>query len=153
MRQLAWQPLPSQKFALCCPKGMGMTSSMLGYLVVFLGGGMGAMLRHTVNRYALVYAPHFPAGTLGINILGCFLMGLATAWFAFRGEDSTQTFRLFLATGILGGFTTFSAFSLDAALLWERGQVAAMMGYMAASVTLSLVAVFVGLGFGRSLFA
>ncbi len=126
---------------------------MNGFLIVFLGGGMGAALRHGVNRLAMQLAPGFPLGTLGINIFGCFLMGLLTAWFAFRGEASTQSLRLFLATGVLGGFTTFSAFSLDAALLWERGQPGAAALYCAATLAGTLAAIFAGLATGRSLFA
>lgn len=130
-----------------------MPASVLSFILVFLGGGIGTMCRHGVNRLALVYSPNYPAGTLAINIVGCFLMGLLTSWFAFRGEYSSQPLRLFLTTGVLGGFTTFSAFSLDAALLWERGQPAAMMGYAGASLVGSIAAVFAGLALGRMLLA
>ena len=82
------------------------------------------MLRHAVNQASAAYfGVNFPWGTLFVNVVGSLAMGLLAGWFAFRGEGG-QLLRLFLATGILGGFTTFSAFSIDAALLWERGQSA-----------------------------
>ena len=126
---------------------------LLSYILVFFGGGLGTMLRHGVNRLALIYTPDYPLGTLAINITGCFLMGILTAWFTFRGEDSSQHLRLFLTTGMLGGYTTFSAFSLDAALLWERGEPLAMLAYGGASLIGTIAAVFAGLALGRSLFA
>ena len=97
---------------------------MIQTLLVFLGGGIGAAGRHGVNiAAAQLFGTGFPAGTMLINVAGSFVMGLAAAWFAFRaGGELSQHARLFLTTGILGGFTTFSAFSLDAALLWERGE-------------------------------
>ena len=122
---------------------------LLSYLVVFFGGGCGAAIRHGVNRLALVLNPNFPAGTMVVNILGCFLMGGLTAWFAFKGEATSQPMRLLLTTGLLGGFTTFSAFSLDAAFLWQRGQPSAAACYVLGSVVLSLVAVFAGLAITR----
>ena len=126
-----------------------MPPALLGYMIVFFGGGMGTMLRHGVNRLAAVMVADFPAGTMLINILGCFVMGLFTSWFAFRGEDTTQHMRLLLTTGLLGGFTTFSAFSLDAALLWQRGEVAQAAFYVIGSVVISLVAVFAGMALMR----
>src|SRR5664279_1124097 len=95
----------------------------MGYLVVFLGGGIGAALRHGVNlAIARLLGTAFPYGTLMINITGSFIMGVVAADFAFKG-DASQHWRLFLTTGILGGYTTFSAFSLDAVLLYERGEL------------------------------
>lgn len=127
---------------------------MLGYIVVFLGGGVGAALRHGVNRLVLlVDVGGFPLSTFFVNILGCFVMGLLTGWFTWRGEASSQTLRLLLTTGVLGGFTTFSAFSLDAALLWERGQVGMALVYVSLSVGLALVGVFAGLAVSRALFS
>jgi CrcB protein len=124
-------------------------SSFFGYLVVFLGAGAGGVLRHAVNRTALFFASPFPWSTLVINVTGCLAMGLLAGWLAFRGE-SGQTLRLFLATGILGGYTTFSAFSLDAALLWERGQFWGAAFYVGGSVVLSIASMFVGLAVMRS---
>ncbi len=120
---------------------------MYALFLVVLGGGIGAGLRHGVNLGAARYlGTQFPWGTLTVNIVGSFLMGLLAAWFAFRGDQQTpQSLRLFLTTGILGGFTTFSAFSLDFALLFERGDGMLAMTYVAASVVLSLLAIFAGL--------
>jgi len=79
-------------------------------------------------------------------------MGILAGWLAFRpGETWSQAARLFVATGILGGFTTFSAFSLDAVLIWERGDPAAALAYVAASVVLSIGALFVGMAIIRGL--
>lgn len=118
---------------------------MNAYLVVFLGAGLGGALRHGVNVAALRFlGSNFPVGTLAINVAGSFIMGLLAAWFALKA-DPGQACRLFLTTGILGGFTTFSAFSLDAILLWERGQAGAAAAYVAMSVALSLLALFAGL--------
>ena len=122
-----------------------MTPVLSGYLLVFFGGGMGAMLRHGVNRLGVVLQAGFPYHTLIVNVLGCLVMGMLAAWFAYRGEDTTQQARLLLATGVLGGFTTFSAFSLDAANLWQRGEAAPALLYVGSSVVLSLAAVFAGL--------
>ncbi len=87
-----------------------------------------------------------------MNILGWILMGLIAGFFAFRGH-LPQEARLFLATGVLGGFTTFSAFSLDAALLWERGEAGLAALYVGASVILSLAAVAAGLALMRAMLA
>jgi len=117
---------------------------LLGYITVFVGAGLGGLLRHAANRTGAHLSLTFPWSTLCVNISGCFIMGLIAGWFAFRGQAS-QSLRLFLTTGILGGYTTFSAFSLDAALLWERGDVRGCVFYVASSVFVSLVAVFAGL--------
>jgi fluoride exporter len=89
---------------------------LFGYVVVFCGAGIGGALRHAANRAGMHLGLSFPWSTICINISGCLAMGLIAGWFAFRGQAG-QTLRLFLTTGILGGYTTFSAFSLDAALL------------------------------------
>jgi len=115
------------------------------YLIVFLGAGIGGALRHGVNvGAAKLFGFGFPLGTLIVNIVGSFLMGALAGYFAFR-PGIGQHFRLFLTTGVLGGFTTFSAFSLDTALLIERHAYASAAGYVAGSVAASLVALFVGL--------
>ena len=122
-----------------------------GYLAVFLGAGLGGMLRHAVNRASLAwFGPAFPYGTLTVNVLGGLLMGVMAELFLVKGGGS-QEFRLFLTTGLLGGFTTFSAFSLEAALMWERSDYAALGAYVAASVLLSVAALFVGMAAVRSL--
>lgn len=123
------------------------------YLIVFLGAGIGGAGRHGVNVLSMrLFGPAFPVGTLVVNVLGCLLMGLVAGFFAFRGH-LPQEARLFLTTGILGGFTTFSAFSLDAALLWERGEAGLAALYVGASVILSLVAVAAGLALSRLMLA
>lgn len=116
------------------------------YLIVFLGAGVGGALRHGVNVWAVrAFGFGFPFGTLIVNVLGSFLMGLFVGLFAYRAGLVPQHMRLFLTTGILGGFTTFSAFSLDAALLFERHSYSMAMGYIVGSVFASLVALFLGL--------
>ena len=122
----------------------------MNYLIVFLGGGIGSALRHTVNITApRMFGTAFPYGTLFINISGSFVMGLVAGYFAFKG-DASQSWRLFLTTGILGGYTTFSAFSLDAALLYERGELGLAALYVIASVAISIAGLFAGLALVRS---
>jgi len=120
-----------------------------GYLIVFVGAGIGGMLRHAVNRAGVTFGWTFPWHTLLVNVSGCLLMGIVAGWFAFRGE-SGQDFRLFLTTGVIGGFTTFSAFSLDAVLLWERGQILSAALYIGGSVVLSVASVFLGMALMRT---
>jgi CrcB protein len=122
--------------------------TLLGYLVVFFGAGLGGLLRHAVNRVTLLTGGGYPWNTVVVNVVGSFAMGLLAGWWAFRG-GSHQTLRLFLATGVLGGFTTFSAFSLDAALLWERGRMAGAMLYITFTVVLALAGLFLGLALMR----
>jgi len=120
-----------------------------GFLIVFLGGGIGAALRHGVNLLSARFlGVAFPWGTLFENVTGSLLMGLLAAYFAFKG-DASQHVRLFLTTGMLGGYTTFSAFSLDVALLYERGEVALAAGYMLASVALAVGGLFAGFALVR----
>ena len=120
------------------------------YLIVFLGAGIGGALRHGVNVGAAKLLGYgFPFGTLIVNIVGSFVMGLLAGYFLFR-PGIPQDVRLFLTTGILGGFTTFSAFSLDAALLIERNAYGLAAVYVAGSVTASILALFVGLALFRS---
>ncbi|MGI8612083.1 MAG: fluoride efflux transporter CrcB [Sphingomicrobium sp.] len=122
-----------------------------GYLIVFIGGGLGAALRHGVNRASLTYfGPEFPYGTLTVNIVGGLLMGVIAELFLAKGGGS-QEFRLFLTTGLLGGFTTFSAFRLEAALMWQRSDYAALAACIAASVLLSVGALFLGMASVRAL--
>src|SRR5437764_8780512 len=119
------------------------------YLIVFLGAGLGGALRHGVNvGAARLFGYGFPFGTLIVNIAGSFLMGLFAGYFAFRPWMG-QHMRLFLTTGLLGGFTTFSAFSLDTALLVERHSYGMAAGYMVGSVVASVSALFFGLAVFR----
>lgn len=121
----------------------------MGYLVVFLGGGLGAALRHGINLgVGRMLGTGFPYSTLLINVTGSLIMGLVAGYFAFKG-DGGQHWRLFLTTGILGGYTTFSAFSLDAALLYERGEPGLAALYVVASVALSIAGLFAGLALVR----
>ena len=122
----------------------------MGFLIVFLGGGLGAALRHGINLIsARTLGTEFPYGTLIINVTGSLVMGLIAGYLAFRG-DASQHWRLFLMTGILGGYTTFSAFSLDAALLYERGATGLAAVYVLASVILSIGGLFAGLALVRN---
>ena len=127
------------------------SSMAWGYMMVFVGGGLGAALRHGVNRASLAYlGPAFPYGTLLVNVLGGLLMGVLAELFLSRGGGS-QELRLFLTTGLLGGFTTFSAFSLDAALMWQRSDYAALALYIVASVLVSIAALFLGMATVRTI--
>jgi CrcB protein len=128
---------------------------MKSYLLVFLGAGIGGALRHGVNLgSARLFGTAFPWGTLTVNIVGSFIMGALAGWLAFKaGEGWSQPLRLFLTTGILGGFTTFSAFSLDAVLIWERGEAGGAAVYIAASVLLSIGGLMAGLVLIRSIAA
>ena len=123
----------------------------MSYWIVFIGAGIGGVLRHGVNLAALRFGwTGFPAATLTVNVAGSLAMGLVAGYFALRSQ-MPQAARLFLTTGVLGGFTTFSAFSLDTALLWERGRPGLAFVYVAASVALSLAALFGGLALVRLL--
>ena len=116
----------------------------LGYLLVFIGGGLGAAARHGANRAGLaLLGPGFPWWTLAVNVIGSFLIGLLAG--LFGALETGQNARLFLVTGVLGGFTTFSAFSLDTLTLWERGALLQAGLYVLASVILSLIAAAIGL--------
>ena len=114
------------------------------WMLVFVGGGLGAVARHGINRVGLAsLGPGFPWWTLAVNVLGSFLIGLLAG--LFGAMETGHNLRLFLTTGFLGGFTTFSAFSLDALTLWERGAVMQAGFYVAGSVIASLIAAFAGL--------
>ena len=119
-------------------------------LLVAAGGAIGAGLRHLANIGAMrLLGPNFPWGTMGVNILGSFAMGVFIEYLVRRSGGSNEL-RLFIATGILGGFTTFSAFSLDFAVLFQRGAMGQALGYAIASVILSILALFLGLWLVRT---
>lgn len=121
----------------------------MGYLMVFLGGGLGAMVRHGLNLASVrAFGTHFPYATFFINISGSLIMGLVAGYFAFKG-DASQHWRLFITTGILGGYTTFSTFSLDAALLYERGELGLAAFYVVGSVVLAIAGLFAGMALVR----
>jgi CrcB protein len=121
----------------------------MNYLIVFVGGGLGAALRHGVNVIsARLLGTGFNYATLFENVSGSVVMGLLVGYFAFK-SGSTQHWRLFLTTGVLGGYTTFSAFSLDTILLYERGQPGIAMLYLILSVALSVGGLAVALALMR----
>jgi fluoride exporter len=123
---------------------------MMNLILVALGGAIGSVLRHFCNLAALrLFGPNFPWGTMWVNILGSFAMGVFIELLARRLGGSNEL-RLFVATGILGGFTTFSAFSLDFAVLAERGAMGQALAYALASVIVSILALFLGLWLVRA---
>ncbi|TAX34770.1 fluoride efflux transporter CrcB [Rhizobium leguminosarum] len=124
---------------------------MIQALLVAVGGAIGSLLRYYVGQWALrLMGPAFPWGTLVVNIVGCFVIGVLAELIARKFNASVEL-RLLLITGFLGGFTTFSAFSLDAISLFERGEAVAGGIYIAASVGLSMAAVIAGLAVMRAL--
>lgn len=127
---------------------------MTRFLIVAAGGALGAVARHGVGVWSQRLFPtaQWPWATLTVNVAGGLLMGLLAGWLAFRGGAQSESLRLFAAVGVLGGFTTFSAFSLEAALLIERRQLAMAGGYVLASVVLSIAALFLGLMVARRAF-
>jgi CrcB protein len=121
------------------------------YLIIALGSAIGGALRHAFNvGGARLLGTAWPYGTFAVNVVGSFAIGAVVAYFAVHGAGG-QRWLLFLATGVLGGFTTFSAFSLDAVLLYERGGVGSAALYVGASVGLSLVALALALVLFRRL--
>lgn len=131
------------------PRPLPRPSGAMNYALVFLGAGVGGVLRYATGKAALAWlGPAFPWGTLTVNVVGCLVMGVLARAFPL---ETGEPYRLLLLTGVLGGFTTFSAFSLDTAMLFEASGAAYALIYVAASVLLSLAAVFVGLALGRGM--
>ncbi|HEX8231844.1 MAG TPA: fluoride efflux transporter CrcB [Caulobacteraceae bacterium] len=123
-------------------------------LLVFVGGGLGAVGRLLVGQQALRWVgPGWPHGTFAVNILGGLLMGLLAGWLAHKGGADQARWSLLLGVGLLGGFTTFSAFSLETALMLERREVGAALLYAAGSVALSVAALWLGLLVSRRVWA
>ncbi|QPT40042.1 camphor resistance protein CrcB [Oligella ureolytica] len=121
----------------------------MSFLLVFLGGGLGSVARYSVSIMTTkLFGIQFLLGTLLVNVLGSFLMGLAVEYWALKSGLSEQT-KLFLTTGFFGGFTTFSAFSLELVLLWSKGEFLQATLYVIASVLLSVAALFVGMALIR----
>jgi len=122
-------------------------------LVVFLGAGTGGVLRHLVNlTVPRLLGTGFPFATFLINVSGSFLMGVMTGYLAFRNDlPFSQELRLFLTTGLLGGYTTFSTFSLDFLFLMERGETTLGLAYALGSVALGFLGVFAGIWLLRTL--
>lgn len=123
-------------------------------LLVFVGAGAGGVARYWLGVQALrAFGPGWPYGTFLVNVIGGFLMGALASWLAHRGGADQERLRLLLGVGLLGGFTTFSAFSLEAALMIERRAYGQAFSYSAASVMLSVFALFMGLIVTRRLIA
>lgn len=127
---------------------------MTRLLLVAAGGALGASARYGAGVLAQRLAPGaaWPWATFVVNVLGGLLMGLLVGWLGQRGQGG-DPLRLFAAVGVLGGFTTFSAFSLETALMIERREAALALGYVAASVLVSIAALFLGLMIARRAFA
>ena len=126
---------------------------MLKLALVAAGGAAGAVARHWVSGAMLrLFGPGWPHGTFVVNLLGGLLMGVLVGWLAFRGGADHERWRLLLGVGVLGGFTTFSAFSLNVALMIQRRALGDAAAYVGASVALSVAALFVGLFVARRAF-
>ena len=124
----------------------------MSMLSVAAGGAIGAGLRHLVSRASLrVFGPDFPWGTMIVNVAGSLAMGVLAALLMHRMQGEWSRWAPFLMTGVLGGFTTFSAFSLDALTLAERGRTLAAAAYIGGSVVLAVGALALGLALGRNL--
>lgn len=118
---------------------------MMSLILVFLGGGLGAVTRHSLSTFVMRYASGgFPWGTLAVNLIGAFLIGLIIELSALRLSLS-QDMKLLLVTGILGGFTTFSAFSLETVLLLQRGDWGQALAYVLMSVLGCVALVYAGM--------
>ncbi len=121
------------------------------WLAVALGGAIGAMARHLVSRLSLhLLGPNFPWGTLGVNIIGSFAMGILITGLAIK-EPSSPAIRAFLTVGLLGAFTTFSTFSLDVVSLYRDRTILVAGSYLVASVMLSIFGLLLGMFIGRQI--
>lgn len=127
---------------------------MNSFFLVAAGGAIGASLRHGAGLLSVRHLPaNWPWGTFAVNLVGGFAMGLVAGWFAYKATEGGQDLRLFLATGVLGGFTTFSAFSLETLNMLRSGEAAKAAAYAALSVILSVAALGLGLWIARRAFA
>lgn len=127
---------------------------MTNILLIAAGGALGAVSRHLTGQFFLrTIGPDWPYGTFAVNVLGGLIMGGFIGWLAQAGRADANELRAFFAVGVLGGFTTFSAFSLDVVVMIERRAYGDAFGYVAASVILSILALFVGLMIARRIFA
>jgi CrcB protein len=124
---------------------------MFQILLVAIGGAIGSVARYLTGLLTIrVFGPSFPWGTLAVNVVGSMAIGVLAELIA-RRFNASEELRLLLITGFLGGFTTFSAFSLDAAAMMERGAFVPAIAYVASSIIVSLLAVFAGLALTRTL--
>lgn len=123
---------------------MPVLSSVPSLLLVALGGGLGSMLRYMVGRWALGFGAGLPLGTWTVNIVGGFAMGMLAGWLARAGATG-EGLRLFLGVGVLGGFTTFSAFSLEVFAMINRGEIGLAAAYSVSSVAGAVLAVMTGI--------
>ncbi|MCM5552570.1 fluoride efflux transporter CrcB [Pleomorphomonas sp. NRK KF1] len=124
--------------------------SLVSVLLVAMGGAFGSVCRYLVGVGASRFlGPDFPFGTMIVNIVGSFFMGLFIELLALK-LDGSESLRLFVAVGVLGGFTTLSSFSLDSIVLFERGAIGAAALYVGGSILLSLAALVAGLHFVRA---
>ena len=121
----------------------------MSLLLVGLGGGLGAMARYLLALALAPMAVTFPWATLAANVTGSAAMGLLAAWLVRSGDPAAV--RLLVGTGLLGGFTTFSTFSLETVALWERGEVGLAIGYASLSLLLAVAGLLCGLALGRAI--
>lgn len=127
---------------------------MNSFLLVAAGGAIGATLRHGAGILSVRHLPAtWPWATFSVNLLGGFAMGLVAGWFALKAAEGGQDLRLFLATGVLGGFTTFSAFSLETMNMLRSGEAGKAFAYAALSVIFSVAALGLGLWIAKRAFA
>jgi CrcB protein len=127
---------------------------MTKLLLVAAGGAVGSVARYLVGAQALrLMGPTWPYGTFTVNVTGGFLMGILAAWLAHRGNANSENMRVLLAVGVMGGFTTFSAFSLETALMIQKRAYGQAFTYTAASVLLSVAALYAGMFVARRIFA
>lgn len=124
---------------------------MLNVLLVALGGGLGAASRFGVSLAIPARADAWPVATFSINVAGSFLIGLLAGWLATKGDDG-EPWRLFLGLGVLGGFTTFSAYSLETMRMIERSDWTGAATYALGSVIVGLIAVGIGMALAKRVF-
>ncbi len=118
-------------------------------LLVGLGGGIGSIARYLCQRWAYaIYPHHFPWGTFAVNVIGCLLIGIFWG-ISFKSFESNESWKLFLMVGLCGGFTTFSAFTLEGIGLIREQRLALFFSYVAASVLLGLLATYIGMRITR----
>jgi CrcB protein len=118
-------------------------------LLAGLGGGLGSMARYLCQKWAYaIYPHHFPWGTFAVNMIGCFLIGIFWG-ISFRSFESNESWKLFLMVGLCGGFTTFSAFTLEGIGLIREQRLALFFSYVAGSVVLGLLATYIGMKITR----